>query len=90
MSQYFPEPQERFKENLKVEFDLSNYKTKKDLDSLKAQVYKLDVEKFKTVRVELNRLSKVLNNDVITKSDAELVTKVNAIDIKAPSTKGLV
>ena len=75
---------------MKVEFDLSNYKTKKDLDSLKAQVYKLDVENFKTVRVELNRLSKVLDNDVIKKSDAELVTKVNAIDIKAPSTKGLV
>ena len=44
--------------------DTSQLAWKSDLASLKAEVDKIDVEKLKTVPVDLSKLSNVLNNDV--------------------------
>ena len=83
MSQYFPKPCRHFGENVKVESDLPNYATKaefatgidtyklaakSDLASLKAEVDKIDVEKLKTVPVDLSKLSNAVNNDVVKKT----------------------
>ena len=49
--------------------------------SLKAEVYKIDVEKLKTVFIDLSKLSNVVNNDVVKKIVCEkLVAKVNNIN----------
>ena len=42
MSQYFPKPSNR-KENIKVEIDLSNYATKKDINDI---TYYVDTSNF--------------------------------------------
>ena len=82
MSQYFPKLYGRFGRNVKAELDLSNYATylkgatgddtsnvaaKFDLASLKAELNKIDVDKLRTVSVDLNKLSNVLNGDVVKK-----------------------
>ena len=82
MSQYFPKLYGRFGRNVKAELDLSNYATylkgatgddtsnvaaKFDLASLKAELSKIDVDKLRTVSVDLNKLSNVLNGDVVKK-----------------------
>ena len=54
---------------------------KSDLSSLKAEVNKIDVDKLKTVPVDLSRLNNVVNNKVVKKAVYDkLVTKVNNID----------
>ena len=67
MSQYFPKPYRHFGGNVKVELDLSSYATgvdatklaaKSDLFSLKSEVVKIDVDKWKTLPVHLSKLSK--------------------------------
>ena len=54
---------------------------KSDLASLKAEVGKIDIGKLNTVPVDLSKLSKVVNNDVVKKTVYnKLVAKVNSID----------
>ena len=82
-SQYYP-PYKSSCSNIKVELDLSNYATKKDINdithvyvsgfasktnlaALKTEVDKIDVDKLKTVLVDLAKLSNVVNNDVVKK-----------------------
>ena len=84
MSQYFPTPSLDYK-NIKVEIDLSNYATKKEINdithvdtsnfalktnlaNLKTEVDKLDVDKLAPVRVDLSKLSNLVNNDVVKKN----------------------
>ena len=90
MSQYFP-PYNNSGENIKVELDLSNYATKKDikvithvetnLAALKIEVDKIDRDKLKTVPDDLAKLSNVVKNDVVKKTTYNtLKNKVDAID----------
>ena len=61
--------------------DTSNFKLKSNLASLKAVVDQLDVDKLKTVPVNLSKLSNVVNNEVVKKTVYDkLVIKVNNID----------
>ena len=94
MSQYFP-PYNNSSENIKVELDLSNYATKKDINdishvdvsdfasktnlaALKTEVDKIDTDKLKTVPVDLAKLSNVVKNDEVKKTDYN--TKVTSIE----------
>ena len=62
--------------------DTSNFVIKSNLSSLKTGADKIDVDKLKTVPVDLSKLSNVVNNDVVKKTLYEkLVAKVNNIDI---------
>ena len=96
MRQYFP-PHNTSSQNIKVELDLSNYATKKDhvdthvdtriyalktnLANLKTQVDKIGTEKLKTVPNDLAKLSNVVKNDVVKKTEHNtLKNKVDAID----------
>ena len=47
--------------------DTSKLAAKSDLASLKAQVNKKDVDKLKTIVVNLSKLSNVVNNNVVKK-----------------------
>ena len=77
MSQYFP-PYKNFGGNIKVELDLSSYATK---TGLKTEVDKIDVDKLKTVPIDLTKLSNVVKNNVVKKTEYdELVTKVDNTD----------
>ena len=83
MSQYFP-PYNNCSENIKVELDLSNYATKKDINDIThvdvsgfAKVDKIDTDKLKTVPVDLAKLNNV-KNDVVEKTDYN--TKVTSIE----------
>ena len=84
-SQYYP-PYKRSSNNIKVELDLSNYATKKDINgithvdvsgfatktnlaTLKTQVDKTDADKLKTAPVDLAKLSNVVKNEVVKKTD---------------------
>ena len=98
MSKYFP-PFNNSSENIKVELDLGNYATKKDmkdithigasgfasgtnLAALKTEVDKIDTDKLKTVPNDLAKLSNVVKNDVVKKTDYNaLKSKVDGIDI---------
>ena len=72
MSQYFPKPYEPFGRDINVKVDLSNLKTKVD---------KLDIDKLVNVPTDLSKLSNVVNNEVVKKTEYDkLVTKVNNID----------
>ena len=94
MSQYFP-PYNNPSKNIKVELDLSNYATKKDINdithvdvtgfvsktnlaALKTGVDKIDADKLKTVPVDLAKLSNVVKNEVVKKTDYN--TKVTNIE----------
>ena len=93
-SQYYPQ-YKSCSNNIKVELDLSNYATKKDINdithvdvsgfasktnlaALKTEVDKIDADKLKTVAVDLAKLSNVVNNDVVKKTDYN--TKVTSIE----------
>ena len=97
-SQYYP-PYKSSSNNIKVELDLSNYATKKDINdithvdvsgfasktnlvALKTEVDKIDADKLKTVPVELAKLSNVVKNEVVKKTDynAKVTTLENKID----------
>ena len=98
MSKYFP-PYNNSSENIKVELDLSNYATKKDikdithtdasgfasktnLAALKHEVDKIDTDELKTVPNDLAKLSNVVKNDVVKKTDHNaLKNKVDDIDV---------
>ena len=93
-SQYYP-PYKISSNNIKVELDLSNYATKKDINdithvdvsgfasktnlaALKTEVDKIDADKLKTVPVDLAKLSNVVNNDAVKKTDYN--TKVTSVE----------
>ena len=48
--------------------DVSSYATKTNLAALKSEVDKIDVDKLKTVPVDLAKLSNVVKNDVVKKA----------------------
>ena len=61
--------------------DVSNHALKSNLASLKTEVDKLDIHKLKPVPVDLAKLSNVVKNDVVKKTEYDkLVNKVNSID----------
>ena len=61
--------------------DTSKLALKSNLANLKAEIDKIDVDKLKTVPVDLSKLSNVVNDDVVKKTAYDkLVTKVNNID----------
>ena len=58
------------KTNLKgaTEIDTTNLALKSDLAKLKAEKDKIDVDKLKTVPVDLSKLSNIVNNEVVKKT----------------------
>ena len=61
--------------------DVSSFVLKSNLGSLKTEVDKIDADKLKTVRDDLAKLSNVVKNDVIKKTEHNnLVMKVDNID----------
>ena len=61
--------------------DTSNFALKTNLANLKSEVDKLDVDKLKPIPTDLSKLSDVVKNDVVKKSDYnKLVTKVDNIE----------
>ena len=61
--------------------DVSSFALKSNLASLKTEVDKLDIDKLTTVPNDLAKLSNVVKNDVIKKTEYnKLFKKVNNID----------
>ena len=61
--------------------DVSNFASKTNIASLKTEVDKLDIDKLAPVPNDLAKLSNVVKNDVIKKTEYnKLVTKVNGVD----------
>ena len=58
--------------------DVSSYATKTNLAALKAKADKIDTDKLKTVPAELAKLSNIVKNDVVKKTDYN--TKVTSIE----------
>ena len=58
--------------------DVSNYATKTNLAALKGEVDKIDTDKLKAVPTDLSKLSNVVKNDVVKKTDYN--TKVTSIE----------
>ena len=58
--------------------DVSSYATKNNLAALKSEVDKTDVDKLKTTPADLAKLSNVVKNDVVKKTDYN--TKVTSIE----------
>ena len=77
------------KDDIKIitHVDTSSFALKTNLANLKTEGDKLDIDKLATVSVDLSKLSNVVINDVVKKTDYnKLVTKVDNID----TTSGLV
>ena len=92
MTQYYP-PYRNSSNNIKVELDLANYAThltnithvdvssfasKTNLAALKTEVDKIDRDKLKTTPADLAKLSNVVENEVVKKTDYN--TKVTSIE----------
>ena len=61
--------------------DVRSFALKSDIASLKTEVDKIDADKLKTVPVDLAKLSNVIKNDVVKKTEySKLVAKVDNID----------
>ena len=58
--------------------DVSSYATKTNLAASKSEVDKIDTDKLKTVPTDLSKLSNVVKNDVVKKTDYN--TKVTSIE----------
>ena len=58
--------------------DVSSYATKTNLASLKTEVDKIDTDKLKTVPADLAKLSNVVKNDIVKKTDYNV--KVTSIE----------
>ena len=58
--------------------DVSSYATKTNLAALKSEVNKIDTDKLKTVPADLAKLTNVVKNDAVEKSDFN--TKVTSIE----------
>ena len=58
--------------------DVSSYATKTNLAALKSEVDKIDPDKLKTVPTDLSKLSNVVKNDVVKKTDynTSIVTSI--------------
>ena len=69
-----------------TQFDTSSFALKTNLVNLKSEVEKLDIDKLKPVPTDLSKLSDLVKNDVVERTDYnKLVAKVDNID-----TSGLV
>ena len=66
-----------FKDDI-THVDVSSYATKTNLASLKTEVDKIDTDKLKTVPPDLAKLSNVVKNDVVKKTDYS--TKVTSVE----------
>ena len=87
MSQYFP-PYGRSIENVRVELDLAYYATKDvdvssyalktNLAALKTEVDKIDTDKLKTTPDDLAKLTNIVKNDVVKKTDYN--TKISSTE----------
>ena len=61
--------------------NVSSFALKSNLASLKTEVDKLDIDKLVPIPVDLSKLSDVVKNDVVKKTEyKKLVTKVDNID----------
>ena len=96
MSQYFPKPYKPFGGDINVKVsnyaaktdlenvshvDVSSFALKSNLANLKTKVDKIDIDKLTPVPNDLAKLSNVVKNDVIKKTEYnKLVTKVDNID----------
>ena len=61
--------------------DVSSFATKVNLASLKSKINELDINELKIVPTDLSKLSNVVKNDVVKKTEYDkLVGKVNNID----------
>ena len=61
--------------------DVSSFALKSNFAGLKIEIDKIDADKLKTVPVNLAKLSNVVKNDVVKKTEYnKLVTKVDNID----------
>ena len=60
--------------------DVNSYASKTNLAALKTEVDKIDTDKLKTVPADLAKLSNVVKNDVIKKTDYN--TKITSIETK--------
>ena len=120
MSQYFPKPNELFGGDIKVDLsnyatkadikhishaDTPSFSLKTNLANLKCEVDKLDIDKLVPIPVDLSKLSGVVKNDVVKKTDynakiieinkipdiSNLATKtaLNTVENKIPDTCGL-
>ena len=58
--------------------DVNSFASKTNLAALKTEVDKIDVDKLKIVPVDLAKLSNVVNNDVVKKTDYN--TKVTSTE----------
>ena len=58
--------------------DVSSFASKTNLAALKTEVDGIDVDKLKTTPIDLDRLSNLVKNDVVKKTDYN--TKVNSIE----------
>ena len=58
--------------------DVSSYASKTNLAALKSEVDKIDVDKLKTIPTDLAKLSNVVKNDVVKKTDYN--AKVTSIE----------
>ena len=58
--------------------NVSSYATKTNLAAQKSEVNKIDTDKLKTVPTDLSKLSNVVKNDVVKKTDYN--TKVTSIE----------
>ena len=63
------------------DIDVSSYALKSNLAALKTEVDELDIDKLTSVPIDLAKLSNVVENDVVKKTEYDkLVNKVNGID----------
>ena len=64
--------------------DISKLAEKWDLASLKAEIEKLNVDKLKTIPIDLSKLSNVVSNEVVKKTASfKFFRKVNNVDTNA-------
>ena len=68
--------------------DTSSFALKTNLVNLKSEVNKLDIDKLKPIPTDLSKLSDVVKNDVVKKTEYnKLVTKVSNIDTNGLAKK---
>ena len=60
--------------------DVSSFASKTNLAAFKSEVDKIDTEKLKATPTDLDRLSNLVKNDVVKKTDCN--TKVTSIEAK--------
>ena len=73
-----------------LHIDVSSYALKSNLASSKTEVDKLDINKLTSVPIDLAKLSNVVKNGVVKKTEYDkLVNKINGIDNRnfVPRTK---